>query len=201
MTQLLGADTGASVEERDETPQLEAPQPGADGRALWQKRRFLLPVTALVAFMVGISVGGSGAESATQQAEAAVEQLENQVQEANARAGEAIAAREQAEGQVAQQRQELDARSAALDQREAAVAEAERTLDAASATAGSAPKDAVASAPRAAPKPGCDPSYSPCIPAYPPDLNCDDIGHPVTVTGSDPHRLDRDGDGVGCESS
>ncbi|HEY0017755.1 MAG TPA: excalibur calcium-binding domain-containing protein [Longimicrobium sp.] len=33
------------------------------------------------------------------------------------------------------------------------------------------------------------------------DLDCPDVGHPVRVPGRDPHRLDRDGDGVGCESS
>lgn len=32
------------------------------------------------------------------------------------------------------------------------------------------------------------------------DLDCPDVGHPVRVTGADPHRLDRDRDGVGCES-
>lgn len=32
------------------------------------------------------------------------------------------------------------------------------------------------------------------------DLDCADVGHTVKVTGSDPHRLDRDGDGWGCES-
>lgn len=31
------------------------------------------------------------------------------------------------------------------------------------------------------------------------DLDCPDIGHPVRVTGPDPHRLDHDGNGVGCE--
>lgn len=40
---------------------------------------------------------------------------------------------------------------------------------------------------------------------YPPwrgvDLNCTrDIHHPVRVTGEDPHRLDTDHDGVGCEN-
>jgi endonuclease YncB( thermonuclease family) len=34
-----------------------------------------------------------------------------------------------------------------------------------------------------------------------PDLDCADIGHPVTITGPDYHRLDRDGDGVACEAS
>lgn len=47
----------------------------------------------------------------------------------------------------------------------------------------------------------CAPGYSPCIPPYPPDLDCPDIGHPVRVSGSDPHGLDRDGDGVACEWS
>lgn len=45
----------------------------------------------------------------------------------------------------------------------------------------------------------CAPGYSPCIPPYPPDLDCPDIGRPVQVTGSDPHGLDRDGDGAACE--
>jgi endonuclease YncB( thermonuclease family) len=46
---------------------------------------------------------------------------------------------------------------------------------------------------------GCDPNYSPCIPAFPPDLDCGEIGITVTVTGGDPHGLDRDNDGIGCE--
>jgi hypothetical protein len=47
---------------------------------------------------------------------------------------------------------------------------------------------------------GCEPGYDPCVPTYPPDLNCDDLDGPYTVTGSDPHGLDADGDGVGCET-
>jgi hypothetical protein len=35
----------------------------------------------------------------------------------------------------------------------------------------------------------------------PPDLDCDEISEKnFRVTGSDPHDLDRDGDGRGCES-
>lgn len=45
----------------------------------------------------------------------------------------------------------------------------------------------------------CDPNYTPCIPAYPPDLDCGQIGFAVQVIGSDPHGLDRDNDGSGCE--
>ena len=46
---------------------------------------------------------------------------------------------------------------------------------------------------------GCASGYSPCIPSYPPDLDCADVNGPIRVTGSDPHGLDADGDGVACE--
>jgi hypothetical protein len=40
-----------------------------------------------------------------------------------------------------------------------------------------------------------------CIPPPPPDLDCADVsGSNFTVTGSDPHGFDGEGDGVGCES-
>ena len=49
-------------------------------------------------------------------------------------------------------------------------------------------------------------SCSQCAPglaAYPAwqgrDLDCRDVGRPVCVIGRDPHGLDADGDGVGCE--
>jgi micrococcal nuclease len=50
----------------------------------------------------------------------------------------------------------------------------------------------------------CDPNYAGgCVPPPPPDLDCADIRAlgiaPVRVIGSDPHRLDGDGDGLGCE--
>jgi len=48
----------------------------------------------------------------------------------------------------------------------------------------------------------CQAGYDPCLPIVG-DLDCADIramgAAPVTVTGSDPYRLDGDGDGVGCE--
>ena len=46
----------------------------------------------------------------------------------------------------------------------------------------------------------CAPGYDPCIPPYPPDVNCPDVDGPIYVTGSDPHGLDADNDGVACES-
>ena len=55
-----------------------------------------------------------------------------------------------------------------------------------------------------APAPGgsggnCAPGYQPCVPSYPPDVDCADVNGPVTVTGSDPHGLDADRDGTACE--
>ncbi|MEG4917768.1 thermonuclease family protein [Microcoleus sp. B7-D4] len=48
----------------------------------------------------------------------------------------------------------------------------------------------------------CDPSYPDvCIPPAPPDLNCGDISHRrFRVLPPDPHKFDRDKDGIGCES-
>jgi hypothetical protein len=64
-------------------------------------------------------------------------------------------------------------------------------------------REQAAAAPPPPPAPpeasGCDPNYSGCVPPYPPDVDCGDLSGSVQVTGSDPHGLDRDGDGVGCE--
>jgi len=48
----------------------------------------------------------------------------------------------------------------------------------------------------------CDPSYPDvCIAAYPPDLDCGEIGYSnFKVLQPDPHRFDGDKDGIGCES-
>lgn len=54
-------------------------------------------------------------------------------------------------------------------------------------------------APEPEPASDCAPGYSPCVPPYPPDVDCSDVNGPVTVTGSDPHGLDGNDDGSGCE--
>jgi Flp pilus assembly pilin Flp len=50
----------------------------------------------------------------------------------------------------------------------------------------------------------CDPNYAgACIPSPPPDLDCSDLHEmgiqTVRVVGSDPHDLDPDHDGIGCD--
>ena len=48
----------------------------------------------------------------------------------------------------------------------------------------------------------CDSSYpTVCIPPPPPDLDCGEIQYKnFQVLAGDPHRFDRDKDGIGCES-
>jgi len=49
----------------------------------------------------------------------------------------------------------------------------------------------------------CSPDYRECVPPYPPDLDCGNLVALglIHVIGTDPHRLDRDGDGLACESN
>jgi hypothetical protein len=57
----------------------------------------------------------------------------------------------------------------------------------------------------AAPVNECTPGYDPCIPPGP-DVDCSGgkgngpryVDGPISVSGSDPYDLDRDGDGIGC---
>lgn len=81
----------------------------------------------------------------------------------------------------------------------------EHASDSGGATTATAPpavptEEAAASEPPPPPlSTGCDPNYTGCVPPYPPDVDCSDVGESVLVLGSDPHGLDRDDDGVGCE--
>ncbi|WP_199290132.1 excalibur calcium-binding domain-containing protein [Leptolyngbya sp. FACHB-36] len=56
--------------------------------------------------------------------------------------------------------------------------------------------------PQTAQSASCDPSYpTVCIAPAPPDLDCKDITYQnFQVKQPDPHRFDRDKDGIGCES-
>ncbi|MGW0546579.1 thermonuclease family protein [Streptomyces altiplanensis] len=50
-----------------------------------------------------------------------------------------------------------------------------------------------------APEPAAPEGAYPPGPPAGPDLDCSDLPGPVMVGSDDPHRLDRDGDGIGCE--
>ena len=69
-------------------------------------------------------------------------------------------------------------------------------------TASPVPPSPTPAKPTATPANACDPSYpTVCIPAYPPDLDCGDVGFKnFKVIPPDRHGFDRDGDGIGCES-
>jgi hypothetical protein len=54
--------------------------------------------------------------------------------------------------------------------------------------------------PEPQPTSDCAPGYDPCVPPYPPDVDCPNVDGPITVTGPDPHGFDGDSDGVGSES-
>lgn len=49
----------------------------------------------------------------------------------------------------------------------------------------------------------CDKNYAGCIPVFPSDVDCKEIKQlglaPVHVIGIDVYKLDRDGDGIGCD--
>ncbi len=67
-----------------------------------------------------------------------------------------------------------------------------------------APSASPSSMPSPSPSPSlsaaCDPNYAGfCVPIVPYDLDCPDIGHRVTVVGTDIHGFDGNGDGLGCE--
>lgn len=62
------------------------------------------------------------------------------------------------------------------------------------------PAPLVGATPAAPSQGGCDSSYrGACVPIFPPDVDCADVVGPVRVMGPDPHRLDGDGNGGGCE--
>ncbi len=49
----------------------------------------------------------------------------------------------------------------------------------------------------------CSSHYQKCVPPFPPDYDCGDLVSLglIHVIGQDVHRLDRDGDGLACESN
>jgi hypothetical protein len=86
---------------------------------------------------------------------------------------------------------------------EAAAAKA--AADKAAAAKAAAARAAAAATPPTTSAPNCTPGYDPCIPPGP-DVDCAGgtgngpryVHGPITVTGSDPYRLDADHNGIGC---
>ena len=173
----------------------------SEPRPLWQKRRFLLPVTAVLAFMLGSS--GDDSTAAPTDAYSEVQELRVQLDDAEDRAERAEADARLAQGWAAaadQARQRAED-ELALAQRPAEPPPApELAPEPPPSPEPVQPASAPAAKPQSDDDSGCNPNYTPCVPAGAGDLDCADIGHPVRVVGSDPHDLDREGDGVGCES-
>lgn len=112
------------------------------------------------------------------------------------RAAEPIRAEARAKAERQARQRQLARQRAA---RERAAAEARARAEAEARAQAEADARARAEAEAAASQ--CDPGYEgACVPPFPPDLDCADIGTSVRVLGSDPHGLDGDGDGFGCES-
>lgn len=98
------------------------------------------------------------------------------------------------EGLAAEQarvNEELAAKEAELEAREQAVTAAEQEQIVVS--------EPPASEPEPVPEPEPDAGGGEIWNLPDADLDCCDIGHPVTIIGPDCHGLDADGDGIGCE--
>lgn len=140
-----------------------------------------IPILAVL-LIIGIATGEESSDEGTsgRQPTERVDRLWEKLQ------------REQAKARVEQQRATQAIRAKKLAQA--------RTLRAREAAAAEAKAKArVIEEPVEEARSECDPSYSGCVPPYPPDLDCEDISGPVAVYGSDLHGLDADGDGSGCE--
>ncbi|MGH8929877.1 MAG: hypothetical protein ACRDZO_04365, partial [Egibacteraceae bacterium] len=112
-----------------------------DSRPLWHKRRFLLPVIAVLAFTLGtMRNGDQSIEDRAQQAELRVAQLEASLDAAQARA-------ELAEDELARLPQERDATEARLEATAAEAPPAPRSVTAPK------PDPEPAAAPAPSPKP------------------------------------------------
>lgn len=120
---------------------------------------------------------------------AEVERQRIAAEEAARRAAEEEAARKAAEEDAARKTAEEAARRQAEEEARAAAAQQRSNTSAADDSDYSGDDS---SSPSSG---GGEPWNSPG-----PDLDCGDIGHTVYINGPDYHRLDRDGDGVGCES-
>jgi hypothetical protein len=133
----------------------------------------------VLAFVAALSACGDDTEQGT--VPPAAEQRQEQTRRAPAtrqqeRARERRAARAR---QRARAQRRADAR-----QRRRQVRAQQRALD--------------ASQPENDPGDDCAEGYDPCVPPYPPDVDCEELSGPYRVSPPDPHKLDPDGNGKAC---
>jgi len=152
-------------------------------------------LVGVLALLFGIGIGAAGGGSAEDlEAGSTVESTPAPtvtVDPSAARAAELdqlAADLDEIAAEQARLNEELAAKEAELEAREQAVAAAEQE------------QAFVSEPPASEPEPVPEPGTGAEVWNLPgPDLDCSDIGHPVTITGPDYHGLDADGDGIGCE--
>ena len=206
--------TGPGVQPT-QTMQLPAQLP--DGNPPVKRRRWLRWAIPLLAFLLGVGVGGAGDGTdvaATPQYIALQDDLEVAQDEASELSDEVAAAEEQvrqaaaaAQAQIEQQTAAISQRATALDQREQDLVARESALRAAEQTATSSRSSSSSSSSGSVSSGAGSASVvepEPEVPVSASYGNCTEAraagAAPVRV--GDPgygRHLDRDGDGVGCE--
>jgi membrane protein involved in colicin uptake len=144
------------------------------------------------------SASTSSASAASSAADAASAAAQSQAAASTAAARSAAASKAAAS--------EAASRAAAASKAAADRAAADRAAANRAAASRAAASRAAASSAAPPADNNCTPGYSPCIPPGS-DVDCEGgsgngpryVAGPVTVTGSDPYRLDSDHDGIGCE--
>ena len=173
-------------------------------KPLW--RRWLLPVG--IGFVVGLGIGGTAQGDPTESAEFI--EMQDSLTEAEDRADTAEMDVDRAELGAAEVQasydelvakvKDIETREADVTAREAAVTEAEVAAREQAVSAAAQEQAVEPEPPASEPEPVPEPDTGAEVWNLPgPDLDCSDIGHPVTITGADYHGLDADGDGIGCE--
>ena len=139
----------------------------------------LAAIAVMVLSVAGLSACGDDGGGST--APATVESTESQARRVAPTAGEERARPREA---ARARRRAAARRRAEARARRRQVRAQQRALD--------------SSRPENAPGDDCAEGYDPCVPPYPPDVDCAELSGPYRVTPPDPHRLDPDGNGKAC---
>lgn len=109
---------------------------GVDGRPWYQKKRVLLPITAVLAFLIGLGVGGDGEDSREERAaevgdlEEQVAGVEEQLDELGTQVSDIQKTVEAPEAEQAERVEQLEGEVASLQKQVAALKEERDALDA-----------------------------------------------------------------------